>query len=322
MKRALLILAIVLAALVPGRSHAALVKITLSADAEVQPARPVALRDIATIVASGETGRRIGATIVATGPLPGERRTIQASYLRLVLNSADLGATVRVCGPEKVVLTGKCVRWAVDDLAQKAKAFLYELLPVDNRTYGISVTRVPRELVTAAGQTVEVRPRLLNSTARLGTNTVALEAFVDGRSAATTSVTLDVKAVADAMVATGTIRQGEALTSQNTSWARRDITRINNPIVATAGQSAPDYVARRTISAGTPITAADVTVPPVVRKGEGVTLVVTCGSVKLSAPAEARQDGKTGDVIRVSCAASREDVHARIIERGLVEVTP
>jgi flagella basal body P-ring formation protein FlgA len=220
------------------------------------------------------------------------------------------------------VLLGKCVRWPADDLAQKAKSFLSELLPVDNLTYEISVTRAPRELVTAPGQTTEVRPRLLNITPRLGTNTVALEVFVDGKAAAGTSVTLDAKAVADVMVATVTIRQGEALTSHNTSWDRRDITRLSDPIVATAGQSAPEYLARRTISAGVPITAADVTLPPIVRKGDAVTLIVTCGKVKVSAPAQALQDGRTGDIIRVSCAASQEDVHARIIDRGLVEVTP
>lgn len=322
MRHVFLAIVLIVAAAGAAWSQPATARVTLLQAAEVQPAKPVALREIATIAASADVTRRLGAIVVSTGPTPGEQRAVQASYVRAAIGSANVSTPVRVTGAEKVVLTGKCARWPSADLIAQAKSFLTEVLPHANRTYEISVARAPRDLTTAAGESTEVKARLLNSTVRLGSNTVALEAFVDGTRAATASVTLDVRAVAEILVATAPIRQGETLGPQNTAWDRRDVTRMTGAIEPGAGQSVPEYIARRTIQPGTAITETDVTTPPMVRKGDAVSLVVTCGNVKLTSPAEARQDGKAGDVIRVNCTATGQDVRGKVIEPGLVEVTP
>jgi hypothetical protein len=66
---------------------------------------------------------------------------------------------------------------------------------------------------------------------------------------------------------------------------------------------------------------ATVTCPdPVVSAGSQVRIVVRVGRVRATAPGEARQAGRPGDVIRVRNAATRSSIEARVIDADTVEV--
>lgn len=61
---------------------------------------------------------------------------------------------------------------------------------------------------------------------------------------------------------------------------------------------------------------------PVVRPGTRVTIVVRVGNVRATAPGEARQSGRRGDVIRVRNEATRASLEARVVDGDTVEVLP
>ncbi|MEM6955702.1 MAG: flagella basal body P-ring formation protein FlgA [Myxococcota bacterium] len=60
--------------------------------------------------------------------------------------------------------------------------------------------------------------------------------------------------------------------------------------------------------------------PPAVRAGSRVTAVARIGSVRATAPAEATQPGRIGDVIRIRNLATRRALTARVIDAETVEV--
>jgi hypothetical protein len=60
--------------------------------------------------------------------------------------------------------------------------------------------------------------------------------------------------------------------------------------------------------------------PPVVQPGSRIRLVVTVGSVRASAPGEARQAGRVGDVIRVHNHATQAQMQARVLDAQTAEV--
>jgi flagella basal body P-ring formation protein FlgA len=78
--------------------------------------------------------------------------------------------------------------------------------------------------------------------------------------------------------------------------------------------------ARRDIAAGELVTNALVVVPPAVRSGDVVRVVVTMGSVQVSGDGRASGSGQVGDRIRVLTASSRKPLNARITGRGAVEI--
>ncbi|MCL5105768.1 MAG: flagellar basal body P-ring formation chaperone FlgA [Armatimonadetes bacterium] len=301
-------------------AHSAAAKVVLRPESEVQAAHAVTLRDIASISGPQALVGKIGEIQVSAGPLAGERRTVDASYIRLKLGAINTSVPVKLVGPDKITVMGKCARISSSQLADEAKMFLTSQLPSDDTTYEVEVDRQPREIVVPAGSRVEVKPRLLTSAVRCGLNTIGVDVVVDGKNEASTSVALRAKSVAETLVATGDIRQGEALSEKNTSWEKRDITKISSAITRSSGTDAVERIARRGIKSGSIITTSDADLPPAVRKGDTVNLVVRCGNVTLRATGEAKQDGRIGESVRVFSTVSQGDVRARVIEPGIVEI--
>ena len=77
---------------------------------------------------------------------------------------------------------------------------------------------------------------------------------------------------------------------------------------------------RRAVAAGEVMTAALVTVPPVVRSGDELTVTVTSGAVQVSGTGRASGSGHVGDEIRVTRPGSRQVLRARITGPGEVEI--
>jgi flagella basal body P-ring formation protein FlgA len=78
--------------------------------------------------------------------------------------------------------------------------------------------------------------------------------------------------------------------------------------------------ARRDIVAGELLTNALVIVPPAVRSGDEVRVVLTVGTVQVSGVGRASGSGQVGDLVRVMTPSSRKSLSARIIGRGAVEI--
>jgi hypothetical protein len=62
--------------------------------------------------------------------------------------------------------------------------------------------------------------------------------------------------------------------------------------------------------------------PPEVKAGMQVTAIAVIGHVSASAPAEARQPGRVGEVIRITNRATGANLRARVVDARTVEVLP
>lgn len=295
-------------------------QINLRAESQVSTGKPVTIADVADMQADEQLAARIGRVIVSASVPAGNQRSIDTSYIKLKLKSAGLNDAVTVKGPDRISVTGKSTTITSAELCEEVQNYVLGLASAGNCTYEVIIERSPRDIVTAAGAEIRIQPRLLSKSLRLGPNTVAIDVLVDGKVAATTTASVQVKAVADVLVTTTAVSQGEQLTEANTTWEQREVTRIADAIIMSAGGETRDWVARRTIPAGTVLRSADVMLPFDVRSGDTVTLVVNCGRVTLRTPAQCKQDGRIGDTIKVRSSVSSQDVRAKITGAGTVEI--
>lgn len=77
---------------------------------------------------------------------------------------------------------------------------------------------------------------------------------------------------------------------------------------------------RRNLAAGEVITTAVITVPPAVRSGDVVEVLVRVGAVQVTGRGVASGSGQVGDVIRVINQSSRRPLRAKISGPNAVEV--
>jgi hypothetical protein len=75
-------------------------------------------------------------------------------------------------------------------------------------------------------------------------------------------------------------------------------------------------------SARVPVVVHLVCPPPDVKAGSQVTARAVVGQVTASAPAEARQPGRVGEVIRITSRATGASLRARVLDAHTVEVVP
>lgn len=71
-----------------------------------------------------------------------------------------------------------------------------------------------------------------------------------------------------------------------------------------------------------PVIASLVCPPPEVKPGTQLTAIAQVGPVKASAPAEARQSGRVGEIIRVTNRATGASLRGRIVNAHTVEIVP
>lgn len=320
MTRLIALIVLVIATLLPSTAHSATVSVVLRPQSEIAHSRNVTIADIADVKGTQPMAQKIAGVPLGSGLTPGQTRKLDTAYIRAVLRSRGLAESVALSGAPAATVTATCAGFSAQQLSAEAERYLRGLLPANRATYEVVMQREPRAL-TVPSESAVIRCRLLGSSARLGSNTVALDAVVAGNVAATTSATFEVRAAARVLVAKDTIRQGAILSADNTVWELRDITRLREVIADEETALDKGLVARRTVSPATIITSMDVIQPPCIRSGDAVAISVRGGAVTIRVSAEARQDGRIGDTIRVRSAVSREDMRARITGPGTAEIT-
>ncbi len=77
---------------------------------------------------------------------------------------------------------------------------------------------------------------------------------------------------------------------------------------------------RRSVAEGEPITSAVIEVPPLVRSGDAVRVIVRVGAVEAEGRGTASGSGYIGDIVRVINSGSRRPLKARITGPGQVEI--
>lgn len=133
-----------------------------------------------------------------------------------------------------------------------------------------------------------------------GNTILRIELFRDGDIIKRVPLKLVVTPVAWVPVASIQLSRNDVLSNMNIRWEKRDVTRIRGKWLRnTTLLSNSEYWVTRRINAGDPILLSDIEEKPDILIGDQVTLVAEKGSVTISMPGIALQDGKEGDTIRL-----------------------
>ena len=96
-----------------------------------------------------------------------------------------------------------------------------------------------------------------------------------------------------------------------------DVTRLQHDYVTDMAELEGMQL-RRTLLAGQPVRLTDIWTPPAVASGDVVTLIFVTDFMQITIPATARQDGQTGDIIRIHSSETRKTYLAEVNGPGEV----
>ncbi|AAR36442.1 flagellar basal body P-ring formation protein FlgA [Geobacter sulfurreducens] len=152
-----------------------------------------------------------------------------------------------------------------------------------------------------------------------GRANLALIVRVDDRVQRNIPVTVDVEALADAVVAAHPLARGDIITSDDVTVQKRDISSVNGRVYRSIDEVVGKRV-KNAVRANTPLSGASIEKVPLVKSGQLVTIIAESPALRLTATGKARGNGAEGDIIKVQNMGSLKEIPARVIDVGTVQV--
>ncbi len=170
-------------------------------------------------------------------------------------------------------------------------------------------------LLPARKVTCEIVPA---DPAIIGSRRFSLIFRVGGRVRENMAIRTKLEAYAQVAAAAIDLRRGAVIAHGDIRLVERDLSTLREPFLE-AGSLVGKKV-RRALRAGDILHKGLVDTPPVVRRGSMVTMMLRSGGLLLTAQGRARDNGITGETIRVRNSASKKEILCRVAGPGTVEV--
>lgn len=250
---------------------------------------------------------------------PGDAVTLQQRGIlrRLVTAGAASGVSFR--GARQTVVVREGVALDRQALVARTRHLVAGLLPREElgapaTTFAVNL---PAELPALAGEDVDLALVPANRLAP-GRNHVSLSLEMNGRSRQI-PLTVTVHHFREMARARLLIGRGENLHPDLFDWEWVDVGQPRQVTDLYGRDALTGSCTRRSIRAGDPLRAGDLKAIAVVQAGDRVELSLRRGSVQVSVPATARQEGVIGKVIPVRNELTNRLINARITGPGTVE---
>jgi flagella basal body P-ring formation protein FlgA len=278
----------------------------------------VTLGDIAVFDEDTELTRSLASQNIAQAPSPGQSIQLQTRSIQKYFDSnLNINAEIYWSGAETTNVVRNAVQISPAQILNIIDTFLdqnkHELPQAEIR---FIPTSQPLPFIIPAG---ELRWEVIPSDpAIVGSSRFSIIFRVDGRVRKNMSVRGHLEVLTRVVVAASEIRKGTVLTSQHLATAVQDISNLQEPCLN--AQEILGKKVTRSFKAGNVIFLSQVDFPPMVRKGELVRMLVSKGSLRISATGVARSDGKHNETIQVQNINSNKTVYCRVSRPGIVEV--
>lgn len=279
----------------------------------------ILLKDAARIEGERTCAARLGSVELGPSPLPGNTRKITADYVRLRLRQRKFDPSVlaedssqecQITRASQTVSADRFIDCAIDFL----KA---QIDPGEDRLVIEPITR-PQSRTLPAG-TLKLVPELAGESTLSAIRGVTVHIQIDGESCGQVSLMLQIRRYAQVTVASKRIAHGELLTKENVKYVEKDRLSLPQDTFLQA-DSLEGLSATQVITEGMPITKQNAAEPPIIHRGDAITLQAKIGGICVTAPAIAMEDGRTGQMIRIKNTISNRECIACVKDSKTTEI--
>lgn len=313
---AALSLVVFLSSLLVARPAAARGSVVVSARAEVRSA-VVRLGEVARIGGVDRaTASRLAAIELGPAPLVGTGRLLPKAFLAAALRDGGVPGDVSLKLPERLevtrraeTLSGQTLTATVED---KIRAALGETVEIAS----LRVPSVP-DLRVPAGAAVEVRIDVRDAADGAASAEVVIR---DGETLVRSQkIAVKVDAVGEVLTAVGELPKGHVVSAEDVQRVRLPRSRIAADAVRSLAEVEGGTL-KRPVGPGEPLTRRYVELPPVVSRGDRVTMIARSGGIRITAIGEALGTARQGEPVRVRNIDSLKIISGRAVAAQTVEM--
>lgn len=292
-------------------------EVTFRPDAEIE-AVAVTLADIADFSEKSQLADALASKPVGQSGQPGQDVTLDsAAIIRQLTSDRDLPGDILWSGAASVKVHRRGITVGPEKLQEIIDGYLADHrddLPSADIRFIADASPTPFVLPTGDLKW-EVIP---SDPGIIGSSRFSIIFTVDGRVRRNMSLTGRFEALAPVAVASVDLAKGSLLSLASIVMETRDITRFRKPFLDPA--QLEGRMALRTIKAGSVVELSNVQMPPLIKKGEVVKIILNQPGISLSTLGVARNDGGKDELIKVENISSSKILQCRVAAAGLVEV--
>ena len=268
---------------------------------------------------------------IERAPVVGYTRifTVNDIKFRLRQHKIDL-SEITFVGHEHVAVSTKGIEITPEQLLNFASKYIQEHLLADKAGVGevsatslydrtsIELAAKPIKLTIPDGEVSFRVPAKANI--RLSQHTsIPIQVILDGKTYRTLILSLKIKLLKKVIVAAKAIPKDKHLSEADICMEERNII----PVLGSALVDKSDTYgkrAKRRIQQGAILTDELIETPPLIFRGDRVTILVESSHLKVATVGIAKEDGYEGKIIRVQNISSKKIITAKVINEKLVRV--
>lgn len=277
----------------------------------------VYLRDLLTAADADRLETFSGPIRLFRAPEPGLTRKVSRETLARLVGRQVPSDQIHLIGAEIVTISRQGIWIEPEEMEAVLSEFLQS---AGKKLPGVELSfkkiNLPAHFLVASGtvqhQVIPSDPKII------GSRHLTLITRVDGRVVSNQSIRVEINARAQVVVVTSERRRGDPLRATDLVMQSQEISRLDEPFFSV--ESLIGKKLKQSVRLGAPLERRQVEFPPVIKRGERVTIRANNRGLLLTASGEARQDGELGDSIRVRNESSQREVLCRVLSPGLVSV--
>jgi len=227
-------------------------------------------------------------------------------------------ALMLLAGWGQVVFAEETQVLSAEEIRQKAQDYLLDSLPWDPDAMEVEVDYAGEDLILPKGDLV-LDFKAAGKAEKAGRLPVALRVSVDQKFQRRLRLTAMVSVSQDIVKVLRPVKRGDLISEEDVELVTVQRNRLyKNPAIRL--EDVVGYQATRSLQSGRVIKLNQVQKPALVEKGEQVTLVVSSGPMKITAPGLSIESGTENSLVRVKNQQSKKIVYGRVIGPNMVEV--
>ncbi len=280
----------------------------------------VYLGDIATIEgAPRSVVEKMAQLKIQASPQPGEVSILSRSSLASRIEGSGFShliANLQI--PEEIEVTrqGRVLEW--EEVARILEDHLQKILGDERKSIRVREIHGSEKFVLPPGPIsweVKTPDRFYQG----GNMSFSLILLADGQKIQEARFNARLEIYADVVVAKNYLPRHQIVEAKDVQVINRNITMLPPDVVT----DLKDILGKRTtlsINNQETLRKSMVEVPPLVKKGDRVILLVERDHFRITAQGEVKEDGREGDRIRVINTSSKKEVYGRILDSQTVQV--
>ncbi len=263
---------------------------------------------------------RLGSIDIGKAPLPGRKRFIESRHIvaRMDQSTGGLPTDIGLEFPERLEVSRKAVKIQKKKIAGIASDWVLQQVPWDLENVRVVKVQVNADIVLPQGR-ISYKVQSPGALDFLSTIALSIEFFVNGQPAKRAWVTLSLEVVSPVVVVRRPIGRHESIRREDVTVLLQDLAKLPAGIY-TDPEAVVGMRAKRTLHGNTVLREDLVELPPLVNRGDMVTIIAETGVLRITARGEVKAMGRKGERISVVNVDTRKRVLARVLDSRTVSV--